>query len=481
MKNGQSASERAKLISLFETVEYLYYREPGLEKDLREAPRSKPDLAGLRIDREDENTHSGKTLRIVVLGTAIVVIAGAALIGYRMWAAAALPEVEVSRAVIESGSTGLEILTATGYVVAHRKAAVSPKISGRIEHLAVDIGSRVKAGDVLARLEHRDLDAQLADAKANLTNLQATREQVAAEIEQARATLAQAEANKRKSGLELERQIRLRDQGVTATSSYDSALAQARVDEAQVNSGQSMIRATGARLESVKAQIVSGEARIRLIEAQIEYTNIRAPFFGLVISKDAEVGETVAPATFGGAQTRGSVFTIVDPNTLEVEADVNESFITKITTGLEADITLDALGSEKLAGTAYQIVPTSDRQKATVKVKVRFDKIDPRILPDMNAKVTFIQKQPAAGEVKSRITVPKTALITRNDDSSSSGKKTVVLVLVGDRVHEQNVVPGGEIGDRVEINRGLAGGEMIVVREGEGLTDNTRVKVKGNG
>jgi RND family efflux transporter MFP subunit len=444
-----------------------------LEKNLREAPRIKPDLAGLRIDRSEDDARSGKTLRLVVLGTAIVVIVGAVLIGYRMWSAAALPEVEVSRAVIDSGSSGLEILTATGYVVAHRKAAVSPKISGRIEFLAVDIGSRVKAGDVLARLEHRDLDAQLADAKANLENTKAARDQAAAELEQARASLAQAEANSQKSGLELERQTRLRDQGVTATASHDTALAQARVDDAQVNSAQSQIRATQARLESMRAQINSGEARIRLIEAQIEYTNIRAPFIGLVISKDAEVGETVAPATFGGTSTRGSVFTIVDPNTLEVEADINESSITRITPGLPAEITLDALGDEKLAGAAYQVVPTADRQKATVKVKVSFDRIDPRILPDMNAKVTFIQKGPPTADMKPRITAPKAALVQRDN-------KPVVLVLIGDRVREQPVVVGGEYGDRVEIKQGLAGGEVVVVRNGEGLTDNTRVKVKAN-
>jgi RND family efflux transporter MFP subunit len=383
-----------------------------------------------------------------------------------------MPEVEVGRATIDSGSSGLEILTATGYVVAHRKAAVSPKIPGRLEYLGVDTGSRVRTGEVVARLEHRDLDAQLAEAKGAVANWQAFRKQAEAELEQARATLAQARANQEKSRLELVRQTRLVENGVASRAEFDNATAQARVDEATVNNAEAFIRASQFKVESASAQMSSAQARIAIIEAQLEYTNIRAPFDGLVISKDAEVGETVAPATFGGVNTRGSVVTIVDPETLEVEADINESNISRITMGLPAEVTLDALGGEKLPAETYKIVPTADRQKSTVKVKVRFAKPDARVLPDMSAKVTFIQKDSQiASKQASRITAPKSAIQQREG-------KSIVLVLSGDKVQSQAVVLGGEFGDRIEIKQGLAGGENLVIRGGENLTDGTRVRVK---
>ena len=433
----------------------------------------KPDLTALRIHRDDEESPGARRgLRAVLLGTALIVIAGALLVGYRIWNSATMPEVEVTRATVESSSAGIEILTATGYIVADRKAAVSPKFSGRLEYLGVDTGSRVKPGQVIARLEHRDLDAQLSDAKSALANYQAAHSQAEAELEQARANLAQAQANHQKSSLELARQTKLLQDGVTSKADFDNATAQARVNEGQVRAAEAQIRATQAKIASSSSQIHSAEARVRLIEAQIEYMNIRSPFEGLVISKDAEVGETVAPAIFGGTNTRGSVVTIVDPNTLEVEADINESSIGKITPGLQAEVTLDALPGEKLAAEVRKVVPTADRQKATVKVKVRFKEIDPRILPDMNAKVTFMQKPEAGAKSEaSRVTVPKSAIAQRDG-------KSVVFVVKDGRVVLQAVTTGTEMGDRVEVKQGLAGGETVIIRGAENLTDGSRVKVK---
>ncbi|HSB10584.1 MAG TPA: efflux RND transporter periplasmic adaptor subunit [Blastocatellia bacterium] len=433
----------------------------------------KPDLSALRIHRDDDDEASPRRgLRVVLLGTVLVLIAGGLLVGYRMWGAATMPEVEVARAVVDSGSTGIEILTATGYVVADRKAAVSPKISGRLEYLGVDTGSRVKPGQIIARLEHRDLDAQLSDAKSSLANYQAARSQAEAELEQSRAVLAQAQANRQKSSLELDRQTRLLESGVTSKADFDNATAQSRVDEGLVRAAEAQIRASQAKIESSSSQIKSAEARVRVIEAQIEYTNIRSPFEGLVISKDAEVGETVAPAIYGGATTRGSVVTIVDPNSLEVEADINESSIGKITPGLQAEVTLDALPGEKLAAEVRKVVPTADRQKATVKVKVHFKEIDPRILPDMNAKATFMQRpEPGAMPEGSRVTVPKTAVQQRDG-------KSVVFVVNDGRVVLQTVTTGAEMGDRLEIKQGLAGGETVIVHGTENLSDGSRVRVK---
>ena len=442
-----------------------------MTKELTE--KIKPDLSALRIHRDDDDqSGTRRGLRVVLLGTALVVIAGALLVGYRIWGSATMPEVEVARAAVESGSAGVEILTATGYIVADRKAAVSPKISGRLEYLGVDTGARVKPGQIIARLEHHDLDAQLSEAKSTFANYQGARNQAEAELEQARAALSQAQANRQKSGLELARQTKLLQDGVTSKADSDNATAQARVDEGQVRSAEAQIKAIQAKIESSTSQVHSAEARIRLMEAQLEYTNIRSPFDGLVISKDAEVGETVAPAIYGGASTRGSVVTIVDPNTLEVEADINESSIGKITPGLQAEVTLDALPGEKLPAEVRKIIPTADRQKATVKVKVRFKEIDPRILPDMNAKVTFLQgPEPGTNTGRTRVTVPKSAIQQRDG-------KSIVFVFNNGRVLSQPVTAGSDFGDRIEINQGLAGGETVVVRGTENLTDGSRVKVK---
>jgi HlyD family secretion protein len=435
--------------------------------------KAKPDLSALRIHRDDDDdTGSRRGLRVVLIGTLLILAAGALLVGYRVWGSALLPEVQTATAYVESGSNGVEILTATGYIVADRKAAVSPKISGRLEYLGVDTGSRVKPGQVIARLEHRDLDAQLSDVQSSLANYQAAHTQAEAELEQARANLAQAQANMQKSRLELARQTNLLERGVTSKADSDNATAQARVDEGQVRAAEAQIKAIQAKIESSSQAVHSAEAKIKLVEAQLEYTSIRSPFEGLVISKDAEVGETVAPAIFGGTSTRGSVVTIVDPNTLEVEADINESSIGKITPGLAAEVTLDALPNEKLPAEVRKVVPTADRQKATVKVKVRFINIDPRILPDMNAKVTFIQKSESDAKAQAtRIWVPKSAI------QQIDGKATV-LVLSDGRVTSQSVTIGSEVADRVEIKQGLAGGEKVVINSSENLKDGARVRLK---
>jgi RND family efflux transporter MFP subunit len=440
---------------------------------MEQTEKAKPDLSALRIHRdEDEEPGARRGVRVVLLGTVIILVAAALLVGYKMWSSATMPEVEVGRALVESGNAGLGILTATGYIVADRKAAVSPKISGRLEYLGVDTGSRVNPGQIIARLEHRDLDAQLSDVKSSLANYQAARLQAEAELEQARASLMQAQANMQKSRLELARQTNLLERGVTSKADSDTATAQAKVDEGQVRAAEAQIKAIQAKIESSTQQVRSAEAKIRLVEAQLEYTSIRSPFEGLVISKDAEVGETVAPAIFGGSTTRGSVVTIVDPNSLEVEVDINESDIGRITPGLMAEVTLDALPNEKLPAEVRKIIPTADRQKATVKVKVRFNEIDPRILPDMNAKVTFLQKADAdAMTGDSRITVPKPAIQQRDG-------KTTVFVFSDGRAVTQTVTLGSEFGDRVEIKQGLAGGETVIVRGAENLSDGARVKIK---
>ena len=446
-------------------------------QSLKRPEDSKRDLAALRIHREDtDEPRSKKPILYLLLATVLVGLAGAGLIAYRSVAASLnTAEVEVAHATVESSNAAYELLTATGYVVAHKKAAVGPKISGILDYEGVDVGSVVKGGQVLGRLEHHDLDAQIEDSKAALATAQASAAQAEAARATARATVAQAEATEHQTKLDFTRQTTLLKDGVAAKSDYDSAEAKEKVALAQIGQAMAQSSAADAQLHSAQSQIRSAEAKLKVLQAQLEYMNIRAPFDGIVISKDAEVGESVAPGTFGGNFTRGSVVTIVDPKTFEVEADVNESNITKVIEGLPAEITLDAIPDKKFRAEAYQVVPTADRQKATVKVKVRFLELDPRILPDMSAKVAFLQKTDSnAGPAQSRVTIPKSAVQQRDG-------KSVVAILQGDRVRLQPITTGQEFGDRVEVKEGLVGGETLVVHGGDTLADGARVKVKPGG
>ena len=437
--------------------------------------RPKIELSKLRIERrdEDEDEPSSGKRRLFALAIPAILLVASGLAGYRYWTTSlGVPEVEVGRAMVESGDAPSEILTATGYVVAHRKAAVSPKVAGKLDRLFVDIASVVKTNQVLATLEHNDIDAQIDDAKAALATTEAQKAQAEANKSQAEATLAQAHATEHQTGLDYGRQTKLLKEGVSAQSDFDNAEAKERVADAQVNQAAAQINSAAAALKSMVAQIDSFKARIRLLEAQLEYTTIRAPFDGLVISKDAEVGEVVAPAIYGVGTTRGSVVTIVDPKTLEVEADVNESNITLVQQGWPAEIVLDAMPDKKFKAEAYQVVPTADRQKATVKVKVRFLELDPRVLPDMSAKVTFLQKA-STKAASPKVTVPKSSIQQRDG-------KTAVLLLSGDRVKVQPVETGADYADKVEIKQGLIGGETVITRGGDTVADGARAKVKGN-
>jgi HlyD family secretion protein len=447
------------------------------EETNAEPVRPKIELSKLRIERkhqpdDDDDESGGKRRLFLALIPLALLVAGGA--GYKYWSnSVGVTEVETGRALVDSGDTPSEILTATGYVVAHRKAAVSPKVSGKLDREFVDIGAVVKTNQPLATLEHNDVDAQLDDARAALATAEAQKIQAEASKNQAEANLGQARATEHQTNLDYGRQTKLLKDGVAAQSDFDNAEAKEKVADAQVKQAIAQINSADAVLKSMDAQIESYKAKIRLLEAQLEYTTIRSPFDGLVISKDAEVGEVVAPAVFGVGTTKASVFTIIDPKTLEVEADVNESNITLVQQDGPAEILLDAMPDKKFKAQAYQVVPTADRQKATVKVKVRFLDLDPKVLPDMSAKVTFLQRA-SAKTASTKVTVPKSAIVQRSGSPA-------VLLLNGDRVHVQLVETGADYQDRVEIKHGLIGGETVVTRGGDTLADGARVKLKSGG
>ena len=390
---------------------------------------SPPSLASLRIDREaGGRPSSGRGPWRLLALLVVLLVAGA--IAWFLLTPKALP-VSVALAEASGGGTASSAgISANGYVVARTKASVSAKIPGRLEYLGVSEGSRVKQGEIIARIESGDYAAALASAQATLA-------QYEAQLAQAKRTYVRAQA--------------LRKDGLNSVNDLEDASTQVDV---------------------LSAQVTAGKAQVRLAEVNLENTRVRAPFDGTVLRKDAEVGEIVAPSSAGGGLTRTAIVTMADLTTLEVEVDVNEAYIAQIRNGQRCTITLDAYPDTSFAGRVRQVVPTADRQKATVLVKVSILDRDPRILPEMGAKVVFVRESadPRIAAAPRRVTVPTAAVITGNDGS----QVWIVDANVAKRV---TVEAGPEHGDRVEIRNGLAGGESVVLNPPAGLKNGAKVRI----
>jgi RND family efflux transporter MFP subunit len=339
-------------------------------------------------------------------------------------------EVELTTATLTYPSQANAVLTASGYVVAQQKAAVASKGTGRLVYLGVQEGDAVKKGQIIGRLEDQDVVAALVKARADL--------------EYARADLQDAQTSR-------DRQRALFGSGLASKADLDAA---------------------EARFLRVRASIASAEAAVTSAEVAVENTRIRAPFDGTVLTKDADVGEMVTP--FGAAaNSRGAVVTMADMSSLEVEADVSESNITRVTLDQPCEIVLDAYPDVRYAGFVDKIVPTADRAKATVLTKVRFKNRDARVLPEMSAKVNFLSKELDAATAQSSptLTVPAGSVVTRD-------QKQVVLLVRDGAVVEKPVRTGRHIGDRIEIMEGLVQGDQIVLRPDPGLTTGSKVKIR---
>ena len=335
------------------------------------------------------------------------------------------------------------VINSTGYVVAQRKASISSKASGRLEWLGVAEGSRVKAGDIIARLDKSDVQAQVEGARAN--------------VQVARATLEQAQAEDRDAASSLKRTRDLIAQKFVSESALDAA--KARADRAV------------AAIASAKAGIGSAEANARNAQVAVDYTVIRAPFDGIILSKSANVGDMVTPFS-SAADSKGAVVSMADMSTLEVEADVSEASLSKVSVGQPTEITLDALPDVRFRGTVSRIVPTVDRAKATVMTKVRFDAIDARVLPEMSAKVSFLSQPVTAEQQKPLTAVNADALATRDG-------KSVVFVVRDGKTAEVNVTPGQKIGDLTAISGEVKTGEKAVLKPATDLTAGVQVKPSG--
>jgi len=396
------------------------------------------DLSKLQIDRNAKSFGPKRRPRWIkwTAGAAVAVAIGIAA-AFR--SATAPVAVETANVTSAFPSQSFTVLNATGRVVAWRKAAVSTKATGRLEWLGVQEGSRVKAGEVIARLESQDVAAARDSAQAALGA--------------ARANLQQGEAELRDAEVALKRARELFEKKFVAESAVDTA--RARHEKAV------------AAIASLRAAIGVAEANLRSASVSVEQTLIRAPFDGIVLTKNANVGDIITPFS-SAAGTTGAVVNMADLETLEVEADVAESSIGKIRAGMPTEVQLDAYPDLRLLGEVSRVVPTVDRSKATLLVKVAFKEKDARVLPDMSAKVAFLERTPEANERKAVVAVRPEALAKR-------GERTVLFVLDKDnRARQTPVKVARKLGDLVEVE-GVKAGERVALSPPDKLRDGVAV------
>jgi RND family efflux transporter MFP subunit len=386
------------------------------------------DISKLKIDKSAAfGSSAGNRKKTVFIAAAVAL---AIILGFLFFSGILSPAVKAQIASVSQiyPSQTFTLLNASGYVVAQRKASVAAKITSQLVALYVEEGSRIRKDAILARLEGQDVAA--------------SRNQAAANLDQARAELTDATASYNRSK-------QLVKQGYIARSDFDSA---------------------EARYKKAVAGVAAMRAALKSADVAIEYTLIRAPFDAVVLTKNADIGDIVTPLG-AAANAKASVVTLADMNSLQVEADVSESNIGKIRIGQPCDIQLDSLPDMRFRGKAHMIVPTADRTKATVMVKVEFLDKDPRILPEMSAKVAFLSRQVDEKEIKSFTAVNKSALITKDNTSW-------LFFVQGNKVKLVQVKTGRQLGNMVEILEGAKAGDKIVAKPEEGLRDGSRIDVE---
>jgi len=353
------------------------------------------------------------------------------------------PEVQATSVASAYPSARFAELSASGYVVAQRRAAVASKATGRLVELAVREGSVVKAGDLIARIDAADVLPTVLAAEAAVRQAEATRRQAAVELDNARA--------------DLERTLGLKDQGFVSPQAVDSA--RRRAD------------AAAAALAANDAAIAQSRAQLNVQRVARDNTEIRAPFDGVVLVKNANVGDLITPLS-SATGALGAVVTMADMSTLEVEADVSEANVGRIRIDQPVEIALDALPDKRFAGSVARIVPTVDRAKATVMTKIRFDKLDPRILPEMAARVVFLSQAATEADRRPVMALNPKAVVERD------GRRVVLRIGADERLEAVPVSVGRTLGDVVEIAPGtLKPGERVVLAPADTLAAGTRVTV----
>lgn len=419
-----------------------------------------PDISKLSIKRGANQPVRGSRRNLYIIA-AVVVVAG--FIGLRATLFKPPVNVEIATVTTAYPSQQYTLLNATGYVVAQRKAAVSSKATGRLEWLGVTEGSVVKKGDVIARLENGDLKATLQQSSANVSGAVAKMQEAHAQQTAADAKLAEAKAEMIDAELALKRANDLQAKGFVSAASTDTALARRDKARAALASAEASLNSSKAGISTAQASIAAANAGKQSSAVSLDYTLIRAPFDGVVVSKNANVGDVVTPFS-SSVDAKGAVVNLADMSTLEVEADVSESSLYKIKPKQPCEIQLDALPDTRLRGEVSRIVPTVDRAKATILVKVRFLQPDPRTLPDMSAKVAFLSQAVPESRQKPVLAVRGDAVIDN-----------AVFVVENNVAKRMPVQLGEKLGDLVEIKSGVKAGDRIVIKPDAKLKDGAKV------
>ena len=399
----------------------------------------KPTLDDLRIKRSDKPAPN-LPVRSAAIGC-IVLIFAAVMIWWLMRPKA----IEVHTAVArEIGSSGERIvLNASGYVTARRAATVSSKVTGKVVEVLIEEGMKVKEGQVVARLDDTNVKTSLDVANAQLQSARAALEETRAQIKQA--------------DHEYQRITELAKQNIASQSDLDVA--------------ESNAKSLRAHLAQQEVDVTVAERNVAMWEQNMDDMVIRAPFPGVVTTKDAQPGEMISPVSAGGGFTRTGIGTIVDMDSLEIEVDVNESYINRVEAGQAVEATLDAYPDWKIPCKVIAIIPTADRQKSTVKVRVGFDKLDPRILPEMSVKVAFQEAGAGTTAAARRVMIPKNAV------QSQDGRDIVFVVQHGTAERRAVTVTDAQ-NDDAALSAGVSAGETVIVDPPAGLTDGAAVKEK---
>jgi RND family efflux transporter MFP subunit len=402
------------------------------------------DLSALRIQRED---RGGGRSRIGLIASIVIAVLLAVGGGWYWSTVVQAAAVKVAPVTAKAGGPSAPdaVLNASGYVVARREATVSSKVTGKVMDVLIEEGHPVKAGQILAHLDDSQARAALALAEAQLAA--------------SKKSMAEDEARLVDAELTLKRRKALLEEKVVGQSEVDDA--------------QSAVDSTKARIEYARQQIAVAERQVELQKTNLDDMVVRAPFSGIVISKDAQPGEMISPVSAGGGFTRTGIGTIVDMASLEIEVDVNETYINRVTPNQKVEAVLDAYPDWRIPAHVITTIPSADRQKATVKVRIAFEGLDPRILPDMGVKVSFLKDAPSPGQAAApepRVVVPKTAIRTADG-------RSIVFVVKDDRVERRAVSVGFENGDKVELVSGVSAGERVVVDGPATLKDGDKVRV----
>jgi RND family efflux transporter MFP subunit len=412
----------------------------------------KDDLAALRIERDPHRPGAGRWVAWVL----VLVVLGAAGVGAWRYATRERP-VEVEAAAVSERAAGTQaaVLNASGYVTARRRATVSSKITGKVVEVNVEEGMAVREGQILARLDDATSKAALALAEA--------------QAEAARRAVRENEVRLAEAKVSLGRVLQL---------VKDQLATQAEVDKAQVEADS-----LEARIAATREQVTVAERQAELERTNLDNTIIRAPFSGVAISKDAQPGEMVSPVSAGGGFTRTGISTIVDMRSLEIEVDVNESYINRVRPEQRVTAVLNAYPEWEIPAHVITTVPAADRQKATVLVRIGFEQLDPRILPDMGVKVTFLRPSaasagPASGSAEEGLPPAQPVTLVPKGAIRTEGDQRYAFVIAGDTVERRAVRLGGVDGDRLEVLAGLRAGDRVVVSPPADLSSGARVVIR---